>query len=122
MSTAKYGNPIHGDIVDAMEKSNEGMHDGVSAVAGVGNDRTSKPERWVTRVRRSYVDEIPAETARVIYFIQRYGVGRGVLDGLVKRKKLRKYKFGSGRSGPVVYSIDDFEGYMKCHENLAIGG
>lgn len=62
------------------------------------------------------------ETDRVSYFRSRYGVSRAMLDGLVKRGQLRKYKFGSGRSGPVVYSVGDFEQYMQRFENREFGG
>lgn len=73
-------------------------------------------------IERADTEPVPAETARVAYFERRYGVGRGVLDGLVNRGQLRKYKFGVGRSGPVVYSIEDIERYMRRYVNRSTGG
>jgi hypothetical protein len=75
------------------------------------------------RVRQFQVDELLSsttgsvypiqETARVGYFVSRYGVSRAIMDGLASRGLIKKYKFGFGRSGPVVYDIRDMENYMS---------
>lgn len=61
------------------------------------------------------------ETARIGFFVIRYGITRAIMDGLARRGMVRKYKFGCGRSGPIVYSVSDMEKYMKDFEGKRNG-
>lgn len=63
----------------------------------------------------SQLADIPKETARLAYFVQRFDLTRGILDSLARRGVVGKIKFGIGNSCPVVWSISDVINYIKSN-------
>lgn len=66
----------------------------------------------------SQLADIPKETARLAYFVQRFDLTRGILDSLARRGLVRKIKFGIGNSCPVVWSISDVFDYIRSNSPI----